>query len=796
MSNTGTQKIPNKKNASTKSERPDADKRSAIGRKEREIADLHLQLNEQARFVDSILSSISDFVYTFDRDGRFVFVNQPLLDLWGLKLEEAVGKDFSDLNYPEELAARLQFQIQQVFQTKQRVTDETMYISPKGIKGYYEYIFNPYFGPDNEVLLVAGTTRDITERKLAEEEIKRLSDRNYDILESITDGFFAVDENWKFTYVNPQAGVILDQETGKLIGKSLWDMFPEAPDSEFEMAFRRVANEKIDLTFTSYYPDHKRWYEVKAYPAPQGITVYIRNATERILTEKILRVSQDEAERQKRLYDTILSNTLDLIYVFDLKHRFTYANKVLLEMWGKTWEESIGKTCLELGYEPWHAELNDREIDQVIATKKPTRGEVPFSGAFGDRIYDYIFVPIIGADGEVEAVGGTMRDITERQKMEEALREDDRRKDEFIATLAHELRNPLAPIRSGLEIMRREDSDEKKKEETLGIIERQTDQIVRLVDDLLDISRITQDKIKLQRERIELKDVIDLALETSSLLISESDNEFTMSLPDEPVFIDGDPTRLAQIFLNILNNAAKYSDPGGRISLTVKTEGDDAVISIKDTGFGIESEMLTRIFEMFGQVEMRNSEPKGGLGIGLSVVKKLLEMHGGRIDAYSEGFGKGSEFIVRLPLAEDQMSRAKPQTEASLAAGRPADKTPRRIMVVDDNRDAVEMLETLLTLEGHTVKTAFDGGSALKIAEDFDPEICLCDIGMPEMDGYELAGKLSRIIPDSMLISLSGWGQEKDIKRSFAAGFSNHLVKPVQFDELLALIDFHDHEDE
>ncbi|MCB1024159.1 MAG: PAS domain-containing protein, partial [Acidobacteria bacterium] len=622
MSNPETQKTPKNKSTPAPSENAAVDRDLPPSIEQQENADLRLRLDEQARFVDSILSSISDFVYTFDRDGRFVFVNKPLLDLWGLELKDAIGKTFFDLDYPEELAARLQFQIQQVFHTKQRVTDETMYVSPSGDTGYYEYIFNPFFGPENEVLLVAGTTRDITERKKAEKEIKRLSDRNYDILESITDGFFAVDENWKFTYVNPQAGVVLEQEPRKLIGKYLWDMFPEAPDSEFEMAFRRVANEKVALTFTSYYPDHKRWYEVKAYPAPQGITVYIRNATERIITEKILRVSQDEAERQKRLYDTILSNTPDLVYVFDLKHRFTYANKQLLEMWGKTWEEAIGKTCLEIGYEPWHAEMHDREIDQVIETKKPIRGEVPFTGAFGTRDYDYIFVPIFGADGEVEAVGGTTRDITERKKMEEALREADRRKDEFIATLAHELRNPLAPIRSGLEVIRLAGNDLEKTQESLKIIERQTNQIVHLVDDLLDISRITQDKISLRLEQIKLKTVIDMALETSRELIERSGNEFTIDLPRKRVFIYGDLTRLAQVFLNILNNAAKYSEPGGKIALTARVDARDVTVSIKDHGIGIEAEMIPKIFDMFGQIDPLDKRSRGGLGIGLQVVKK------------------------------------------------------------------------------------------------------------------------------------------------------------------------------
>ncbi|HVE57362.1 MAG TPA: ATP-binding protein, partial [Pyrinomonadaceae bacterium] len=466
----------------------------------------------------------------------------------------------------------------------------------------------------------------------------------------------------------------------------------------------------------------------------------------------------------------------------------------------------IGKNCLELGYEPWHAEMHDREIEQVVATKQPIRGDVPFNGTSGRRMYDYIFVPIIGADGEVEAVAGTTRDITERNEMEDALREADRRKDEFLATLAHELRNPLAPIRSGLEVIRQIRDNKTKFDNTLNIIERQTNQIVHLVDDLLDISRITQGKIKLRRERIELKTAIEMALETSQELIENAENELTVTLPYKPIYIDADLTRIAQIFLNILNNAAKYSDAGGQISLTAKKEDGDAVISIKDSGLGIEPEMLSKIFEMFGQIETPEEQARGGLGIGLSVVKKLVEMHGGSIQAFSEGRGTGSEFIVRLPLAAEQSEAmpASPTSETDILqtaqmempdgaeehTDLKSQKKPlRRILVVDDNQDALEMMETLLGFEGYTTRTAFDGETAIETAEDFQPEICLCDIGLPGMNGYQLAARLRELLPQSLLISVSGWGQEEDRQRSLKAGFDYHLVKPVQFEDLLQLIE-------
>lgn len=525
--------------------------------------------------------------------------------------------------------------------------------------------------------------------------------------------------------------------------------------------------------------------------------------TERRQIEESLRQGQGEAERQRRVYDTILSNTPDLAYVFDPQHRFTYVNEGLLKMWGKTWDEAIGKTCLELDYEPWHAEMHNREIDQVIATGQPLRGEVPFTGTFGRRIYDYIMVPVFGENGEVEAVAGTTRDITDRQEMEAALRETDRRKDEFLATLAHELRNPLAPIRSGLEIIRRIGSDKEKYEETLSIIERQTKQIIHLVDDLLDISRITRGKINLRKERINLKTAIEMALETSQGLIDEAKNELTVTFPYKPIYIYADLTRIAQIFLNILNNAAKYSHPGGRISLTASKEGSEAIIRIKDTGLGIPQEMISKIFDIFGQIATPDQQAQGGLGIGLSVVKKLVEMHNGTVEVFSEGRDKGSEFIVRLPLAAEQsesLPAAQPVEENILQIAQmkmldngttinPQSQAGRhRILVVDDNTDAAEMLETLLSFEGHTIRTAFDGKTGIEIAREFQPDICLLDIGLPEMNGYELARRLREFLPRVLLISVSGWGQEEDRRRSREAGFDYHLVKPVDLDDVLKLI--------
>jgi PAS domain S-box-containing protein len=493
--------------------------------------------------------------------------------------------------------------------------------------------------------------------------------------------------------------------------------------------------------------------------------------------------------------DAIVSKTLDGI--------ITSWNKGAEQIFGYTADEVIGKPILIL-IPPDHHNEEPQILQEIRRGNRIEHYETIRQRKDGSLIDISLTVsPIKDHEGKIIGVSKIARDISYQKNVENRLRESDRRKDEFLATLAHELRNPLAPIRSGLEVIRHVRGDNAKFDETLDIIERQTNQIVHLVDDLLDISRITQGKIKLRLERIELKTAIEMALETSQGLIDNAENELLVTLPYKPIYIDADLTRAAQIFLNILNNAAKYSDAGGTIALTAKKEDANAVISIKDSGLGIEPEMLSKIFEMFGQIETPEKQVHGGLGIGLSVVKKLVEMHGGSIQAFSEGRGRGSEFVVRLPLAAEQsetmpanqpseadiLQTAQMKLPGSNEMSKDRPKAPHyRILVVDDNQDAVEMLETLLSLEGHTVRKALEAKTRNEIAGEFQPEICLCDIGLPGMNGYELAAHLRRHLPDTLLISISGWGQEEDHRRSIEAGFDYHLVKPVELVTLLELI--------
>lgn len=367
-----------------------------------------------------------------------------------------------------------------------------------------------------------------------------------------------------------------------------------------------------------------------------------------------------------------------------------------------------------------------------------------------------------------------------------ALQEADRRKDEFLAILAHELRNPLAPIRTAVQLLRKRDLAETQKIRAREVIERQVQHLVCLIDDLLDVSRITRGMITLQRERVLIDAVVARAVETARPLIDARKHELTLDLPEELLSVEGDPTRLVQIIGNILHNAAKFMEPGGRIVLSVSRDDSYAVISVRDFGMGIDPGMVAKIFDLFSQVHHKSESSHGGLGIGLALVRRLVEMHGGVVTASSEGLGKGTELTVRLPVIGVQSTIvALPTNDA-----KPPHVSPRRILVADDNIDAAEALALQLRLAGHDVRSANDGLEALEVAETFTPQVVLLDLGMPRMDGYETAREIRRKWwgKGATLVALTGWGGQQDRQRTSAAGFDAHLVKPVtEFDLFQAI---------
>src|SRR5262245_26931976 len=402
---------------------------------------------------------------------------------------------------------------------------------------------------------------------------------------------------------------------------------------------------------------------------------------------------------------------------------------------------------------------------------------------------------VYGADGKPLYCHGVMQDLTERKQMEEwirrqtgVLREADRRKDDFPATLAHELRNPLAPLRNAVQILALRGDDSAVVAQTNELMDRQIQQMVRLVDDLLEVSRIGQGKISLQKAPVDLAEVVATAVETSRPLIESHRHKLTVLLPDRPVRVEADAARLAQVLSNLLNNAAKYTEDGGRIELIAERVREEAVLRVRDNGVGIDPEALPQVFDMFMQVESSTDRSQGGLGIGLTLVRRLVEMHGGKIEARSAGLGKGSEFLVRLPALTEP---------ASESVRKPAEDSPtqapgslRRVLIVDDNADSAESMALLLRLDGHEVRLAYDGQSALEEAHAFRPDVMFLDLNLPKMDGYEVARRLRRepAMRDMTLVAMTGYGQEEDRQHTQEAGFQLHLVKPVDFNKVEELL--------
>jgi PAS domain S-box-containing protein len=425
----------------------------------------------------------------------------------------------------------------------------------------------------------------------------------------------------------------------------------------------------------------------------------------------------------------------------------------------------------------------------------------------GLRLQSFICVPLIARDTAIGALtvvyaesgrqylpadvplcadlAGRAAIAVDNARLYERLRVEDRRKDEFLATLAHELRNPLAPIRTGLALLRAT-TDQTTVERTKDVMERQLGHMVRLIDDLLDLSRVTRGAVSLNLERLDLWSVVGHAIEASRPLLDAAGVQLVVRPPEEPIILDADRTRMSQIFSNILNNAAKFTDRGGRVELVAVEAGSDVLISVTDTGTGIPREMLSQIFEMFVQVRGTPMAGHTGLGIGLTLVQRLVELHGGRVWAESAGPGRGSIFYVRMPRAATAGGAQEPPAPDS----RPGVPPVRRVLVVDDNVDAAEMLAALVGLDGHEVRTAPSGAAALEIVRDFRPDVAFLDIGLPGMSGYELAVQMRRDprLRDVVLVAVTGWGQAEDRQKSKEAGFDDHLTKPVDPSTVLAIV--------
>jgi PAS domain S-box-containing protein len=444
------------------------------------------------------------------------------------------------------------------------------------------------------------------------------------------------------------------------------------------------------------------------------------------------------------------------------------------------WANAVHPDDAQPSIDAWSAAVRECKIFEFEHRVKRA-----FDGAW--RRYAVRAIPLLDKDGQVVEWVGVHTDVTEQRAAEEALREADRRKDEFIATLAHELRNPLAPIRNASLVAKSPGATEEQRRWSHDVIERQVKQMALLLDDLLDVSRITRGILQLRREPVALAAIVDTAVETSRPLIDARGHELSVALPKEPLWLQADPLRLAQVLSNLLTNAAKYSEPGGKIELSAERGPTHFLIRVKDSGLGIEPQFLPRIFEMFSQGQPAIDRAEGGLGIGLALVRGLVTLHGGTLEATSPGAGQGSLFTVRLPLAVLLRSPHDADRAEQRVGAR---SNGRRVLVVDDNRDSAESLALLLSLKGHEIRCAHDGQEALELADAFLPELVLLDIGMPHMNGYEVAKRIRAQSwgRDATLVAITGWGQAEDKRRASEAGFDHHLVKPIDSQELTKLV--------
>jgi signal transduction histidine kinase/CheY-like chemotaxis protein len=508
-------------------------------------------------------------------------------------------------------------------------------------------------------------------------------------------------------------------------------------------------------------------------------------------TDALDDLSAEELRQRLHSLQAIIARApVPIAIAHDPECRFISANRALAALL-KVPEASNISLTPATGAPPYRIQQNGRDIPGselpmqfAIGHRTSVSNEIEIVRADGTVLFVQNDVePLYDSHGRIYGCVSVVVDLTFRKLAEIGLRDADRRKDEFLATLSHELRSPLAPIRTAIEVMRLARGDQEVIEGARVTMERQIMHLVRITDDLLDVARITQNKMDLRRSRLDIRSVLTSAMETTRAHLEARDRHLSIELPERPLWVDGDMTRLAQAVSNLLANAIKFTERGGRVKLSASAEAGRARIAIEDSGVGIPPAMLARIFEMFTQLQNYRDRTQGGLGIGLTLARRLVELHGGSLEAFSDGLGRGSTFVIYLPLVESAAAQA--------AAGSPIEPSSpvRRVLVAEDNADAAEMMRVMLGLNGHDVRVAADGAEAVAIAKTFRPHIAFIDIGMPRLDGYEVADRIRRMEgAPIVLVALTGWGQDEDKRRSREAGFDHHLTKPPEPDVVQRLI--------
>jgi PAS domain S-box-containing protein len=735
------------------------------------------------------LASIGDAVISTDAQCRVKYLNAVAEVLTGWSQSEAAGRPLTEIfqiinEYTRQPAENPALQALRDGVVV-GLANHTVLIARDGTERPIDDSAAPMLDESGAPVGVVLVFRDVTERRRAEEAQARLAA----IVKSSQDAIISKTLDSVIRTWNAGAERIFGYTAEEAIGKSITLIIPPERLDEEDLILGQIARgEPIEHFETIRVAKDGRRLHISLTVSPVrdaegrviGASKVARDVTERKQAEEALQASELR-------FRTLTAHAPVGIFMTDREGNCLFVNECWCDMAGLSLEEARGQGWVRA----LHPDDRERVVHEWYAAAeagRPFDAEYRFHTPEGKVTWIHgKAVGLCDYAGRVSGYIGTLTDITERREAVEALQEADRRKDEFLALLAHELRNPLAPLRNGLQVMRLASGDAKVVAKTRDMMDRQLSHMVRLIDDLLDVSRISLGKMELRRSRVLLADVVSSAVETARPALEAAGHELTVSLPPELVPLDADVTRLAQVFGNLLNNSAKYTERGGRIWLTARRDGDQVRVTVQDTGIGIPASALPNIFDMFSQVDRSIERSTGGLGIGLALVKGLVEMHGGTIQAESPGEGEGSTFTVRLPVLIDRTESplGEPAEGADSAAG-----SKRRILVVDDNRDSADSMALMLQLLGNEIRTAHDGLEAVELAEQFRPQVILMDIGMPRLSGYE-ATRHIREQPwgrDMTIIALTGWGQDTDRAKSREAGCDSHLVKPIDLADLEKLL--------
>jgi PAS domain S-box-containing protein len=619
------------------------------------------------------------------------------------------------------------------------------------------------------------------------------------MLTSIGDAVITTDIDGRITFLNPVGESLTGWSNGDAQGVSLDTVFKivnEETRAKVENPATRALREGIIVGLANHTllirkDGTERPIDDSAAPIRDsqgnvaGVVLIFRDVTERREAERALKESE---ERFRLLVESVKDYA---IFVLDPEGRIASWNAGAEHIKGYQSQEIIGKH-FSVFYPPEALEIDWPKKELQIATAE---GRFEDEGwrvrKDGSRFWaNVIITPLRDESGKLKGFAKVTRDLTQRRQMErlraqaEVLADLDRRKDEFLAMLSHELRNPLSAIVNSVHLLRLRPDDAPLRNDSIAMIERQMTHLIRLIDDLLEVSRITTGRIRLNLEHIDLRTIVERAQEATRETIGRRRQRLTIAVPDQPVWIYADKTRLDQVIMNLLTNASKYNEEGGEITIAVQQESTEAVLRVRDTGIGISPDLLPHVFDLFTQAERSLDRSQGGLGVGLTIVQRLVQMHGGSVAAFSQGMGKGSEFVVRLPLLPPgQLPSAAVSAESPVVKG-------LRILVVDDNRDAANSTAALLKIDGHHVEVAYSGPAAIRAAKSIQPDTVLLDLGLPGLDGYEVARQLRRDpgLAGLRLIAVSGYGQEADRQRSKGVGFDEHLVKPVDPHKLSAVL--------